>query len=183
MPDQLDRLDLLEERLPALPAAGLRLQRTLATRSCEMATELAKAWWGAIGDTAERANTAVSTVVGTGLAAGERASAAATTAARQVTGQTEAQIRAIAHQAEHELNEAVATTADLADRAMADTTRAVDAATDAADPDRTPIGAAYEDLTKAELYRRASVLDIEGRSRLSKSELIAALIDHEGASR
>ena len=36
---------------------------------------------------------------------------------------------------------------------------------------------AYEDWTKEELYERAQELEIEGRSAMSKSELIEALRD------
>lgn len=36
---------------------------------------------------------------------------------------------------------------------------------------------AYEDWTKEELYERAQELDIEGRSAMSKDELIEALRD------
>ena len=36
---------------------------------------------------------------------------------------------------------------------------------------------AYEDWTKAELYERAQELDIEGRSEMTKDELIEALRD------
>jgi len=36
----------------------------------------------------------------------------------------------------------------------------------------------YEDWTRDELYRRAQELDIEGRSRLNKDELIEALRQH-----
>ncbi len=36
---------------------------------------------------------------------------------------------------------------------------------------------AYEDWTKDELYERAQELDVDGRSEMSKDELIAALRD------
>jgi len=36
----------------------------------------------------------------------------------------------------------------------------------------------YEDWTKDELYERAQELEIEGRSNMSKDELIEALRDH-----
>lgn len=39
-------------------------------------------------------------------------------------------------------------------------------------------GQAYEDRTKDELYERAQELGIEGRSDMSKDELIDALRDH-----
>ena len=172
-------LDRLEQQLPALPAAGLRLQRALVARGCAMANGLAETWWGSIETTADRAGTAAATVVGTSQAAGERASDAVVTAARQVVGQTEAQTRAVVDRAERELTDAADSTAQMAGGAVADATRAVDAAVVAADPERTPTGDAYQDLTKAELTRRARALDIQGRSRMSKDELIAALLDHE----
>lgn len=37
---------------------------------------------------------------------------------------------------------------------------------------------AYEDRTKKELYDKAKQVGIEGRSRMSKSELISALRNH-----
>ena len=36
----------------------------------------------------------------------------------------------------------------------------------------------YEDRTKSELYEQAKELEIEGRSKLSKDELIKALRNH-----
>ena len=36
----------------------------------------------------------------------------------------------------------------------------------------------YEDWTRDDLYTRAQELDIEGRSEMTKDELIAALRDH-----
>ena len=84
--------------------------------------------------------------------------------------------------AEDELGEAVRTTEEMAERVVTDTTKAIDAATVAADPARTPTGDAYEDLTKAELYRRATANEIAGRSSMSKSELIAALIAAEATT-
>jgi hypothetical protein len=39
-------------------------------------------------------------------------------------------------------------------------------------------GARYEDWTKDELYEKAKQVGIEGRSRMSKRELIRALRDH-----
>ena len=53
-----------------------------------------------------------------------------------------------------------------------------------ADPDKSPSkkggkSPAYEDWTKEELYDRASELDIEGRSKMDKEELIDALRDNQ----
>ena len=52
-----------------------------------------------------------------------------------------------------------------------------------ADPDKHPSekggkSRAYEDWTKEELYDRAAELDIEGRSSMTKDELISALRDN-----
>lgn len=51
-----------------------------------------------------------------------------------------------------------------------------------ADPDKDPsakggAAPAYEDWTKDDLYDRAQELEIEGRSSMTKSELITALRD------
>lgn len=61
--------------------------------------------------------------------------------------------------------------------------RAASGGTDAPDrtgpePDAGPApgaGVPYEEWTKADLYQRAQELDVPGRSRMSKSELIEAL--------
>ncbi|MEO0981812.1 MAG: Rho termination factor [Pseudomonadota bacterium] len=52
-----------------------------------------------------------------------------------------------------------------------------------ADPSRAPStkggkAAAYEDWTKDELYQRARDIGINGRSSMTKDELIAALRNH-----
>lgn len=52
-----------------------------------------------------------------------------------------------------------------------------------ADPDKDPsakggAAPAYEDWTKADLHDRAQELEIDGRSSMTKSELITALRDH-----
>jgi hypothetical protein len=155
MTDQLqridERLDRLENRLPTLPAAGLRLQRAAVARSCALASGMMQAWWGSLGRTADRAGDAAATVAGTG--------------------------REVAQTAERELAHASRATGDLIGDAASDATSAIEAATLAADPDRHPAGDAYRDLTRAELYRRATARDIGGRSTMSKSELIAALVD------
>lgn len=55
------------------------------------------------------------------------------------------------------------------------TTRLLDDATDAVDPSPAPSGVAYEKWTKSDLSDRAQELDIDGRSAMSKKQLIAAL--------
>lgn len=44
--------------------------------------------------------------------------------------------------------------------------------------DKSKMGKAYEDWTKAELYEKAKDVGIDGRSDMSKKELIRALRNH-----
>lgn len=59
--------------------------------------------------------------------------------------------------------------------------RIVKAATNSARAQPAPIGRLagdYEDMTKNDLYSRARRIGIDGRSRMTKSELISALRNH-----
>lgn len=99
-------------------------------------------------DVAEHTRSAVDRTVGE-----------AKSGAKQVAGQARAQGR----QASEKVDRVAARTAD----------RAVDAV------DRSPSsGTPYESWTKDELYERAQELEIEGRSTMSKDELITALRAH-----
>lgn len=95
-------------------------------------------------------------VVGQGRSAADRTRISATRNARETVGQARAQ----GDQATKRLD-------DIADRTARRVTSAVD--------DSPSSGTPYEQWTKAELYERAQELDVEGRSTMSKRELIKAL--------
>lgn len=99
-------------------------------------------------DVAETTRTAVRGTVGE-----------ARSGAKEVVGQARAQGK----QASAQVDRVAARTAD----------RAVDAV------DQSPSsGTPYESWTKEELYERAQELDVEGRSTMSKKQLISALRSH-----
>lgn len=97
-----------------------------------------------------------STVVGQTRSAADRTMTQARTGAREVAGQARAQ----GDQASAELDR-------IADRTARRATSAVD--------DSPSTGTPYEEWTKDELYERAQELDIDGRSSMSKRQLITAL--------
>jgi hypothetical protein len=115
---------------------------------------------GAVGDGVSSAVKTLrdsgSTVVGQTRSAVDRTVDQASVGAKEVAGQARAQ----GAQASARLDE-------IADRTARRATSAVDASPSSGTP--------YEDWTKSELYERAQELDIDGRSGMSKKQLIAAL--------
>lgn len=99
------------------------------------------------------------TVAGQGRSAVDRTMTSASRNARETVGQARAQ----GEQASSRLD-------DIADRTARRMTAAVD--------DSPSTGTPYEEWTKSELYERAQELDIEGRSGMSKRQLITALRNH-----
>jgi len=96
------------------------------------------------------------TVVGQTRSAADRTRISAERNAREAVGQARAQ----GDQATKRLD-------DIAERTARRVTSAVD--------DSPSSGTPYEQWTKADLYERAQELDVEGRSTMSKRELIKAL--------
>lgn len=129
------RLDELEQRLPALPAASLRVQRAIVGRLMSAGADT----FNAVQDSTRWA---VKTVAGTTKTAGQQTAAAGREAVEEV---------------------------------VEDAVEAMEAVEDVIDPSVTPTGESFEELTKAQLYRRASSLDIPGRSSMNKIQLIEAL--------
>lgn len=172
------RLDQLEESLPTVPAKVLQLQRAVANAYYERTTEFWMTVASQTKDFAEAVRTGANTVTGQARAAftdfakttqdrtsavvGQARSAAsdvaksAQTSARQVSGQATAQGRKVAEKAE------------------ANTTKLLDDAIQAVDDDAKP-NKPYEQWTKADLLDRAKELGIEGRTTMSKRQLITAL--------
>ena len=155
--DLTQRLDQIEHRLPALPAKSFALGRATVRRTNDVVASV-------VSDVARRMDTVVNTArtgarttAGQAKSAVERTAQMAETTAKQTIGQARRQM---------------ATTTDAAREA---TGELLDDATATVDPDAAPRGIAYEDWTKSDLYDRAQELDIDGRSSMSKRELIAAL--------
>lgn len=118
---------------------------------------------GAVGDGVSSAVKTLrdsgSTVAGQTRSAVDRTVDQASTGAKEVAGQARAQGK----QASSRLDE-------IADRTARRATSAVDG--------KPATGTPYEEWTKGELYERAQELDIDGRSGMSKPELIKALRAH-----
>jgi hypothetical protein len=150
------QLDRLENTLPAVPARIVRLQRTVAGRSYDQVTDAVQAIVDASRNFIDTARISGRTVTGQTRAAGSDVIATAQRNVKQVVGQTKAQSRRVATSAKHEV------------------TDVIDAAIDAVDP--TPgSGKPFEQWTKSELLDRGRALNIEGRSALTKKQLIIAL--------
>ncbi len=169
------RLDELEHRLPALPAAMLRLQRTITEQMLAAAGGAFAVWRESARSMSGAANTAVRTVTGTARWAGGRTADTAATAMKTVAGQASAQARRTRDAIDDETDEMIDAVRDTARAAREKTVDAVEAAERVVSSDSAPTGESYEDLTKDELYRRAQAADIEGRSQMNKDELIVAL--------
>lgn len=170
-----ERLDDLEARLPALPAAALRVQRRLNERVVDALTGAACTWTQSVRTAGKTTATAIRTVTGTARWAGARTVDTAATAARTVAGQATAQGRIAREAVANEADELATSLRGAAESVREDATAALEAVEQVVDGETEPTMETYDDLTKAELYRRARQLDIEGRSQMTKTELIDAL--------
>lgn len=150
-----EQLDQLEAKLPPLAASMLRVNRAIANRTGEELAKLAAMFADSASSIASAATSGAHTVTGTARWAAERTASTAATGVRQTVGQAKAQTKIAVENASEELEE-------LAEDI---------------DPEAPPVPAAgdLETKTKAELYDRAQELDIEGRSTMTKAELVAAL--------
>ncbi len=151
------RLDQLEAELPLVPARGLGLARASARRIGATATDIATDVGRQLERLGTTANTALSTSVGQTRSAVERTSSTARRTTKEAIGQTRAQTVRTGRVAESSVG-------DL----LVDATRSID-------PEAGARPASLDDLTKTELYERAQELDIEGRSSMSKRELVRAI--------
>lgn len=110
----------------------------------------------AVDRTAGDATSSAKQVAGQARAAAGRTAGGATSGAKQVAGQAKAQGRRGADQL-----------GDIADNTARRATEAVDPSPSSGTP--------YEQWTRADLYERAQELDVDGRSTMSKKQLIDAL--------
>lgn len=155
--DLTQRLDDLEQRLPLIPSKSVALGRATVRRTNDVVGSMVSDLARRIDTVVRTARTGTRTTVGQAKSAVERTAKMAESTAEQTAGQATSQI---------------ATTADTAREA---TGELLDDAIAATDPDAIPRGIAYEEWTKSDLYDRAQALDIDGRSSMTKRELIDAL--------
>ncbi|MEZ5247223.1 MAG: Rho termination factor N-terminal domain-containing protein [Acidimicrobiales bacterium] len=158
-------LDEIEERLPALPASLLRLERSIAGRTYDTVAGAVGNLRGSLHTVGSRTDRAARTVVGTGRRAIATTFDAARVGAKTTVGQTRAQASKVG-------DAVTAEATDIHDDALG----AVKTAIRAVDPD-DDASTGYERWAKTDLYDRATELDVEGRSTMTKAELIDAIRD------
>ena len=155
--DLTRRLDQIEDRLPLLPAKSFALGRATVRRTNAVAAAAVSHVARRMEVVTKTARTGARTTAGQARSAVERTSKVAETTVKQTVGQAKRQAGATAAASRD-------ATGELLDDAAA-----------AVDPDASPRGIAYENWTKSDLYDRAQELNIDGRSSMSKRQLIAAL--------
>lgn len=151
------RLDRLEEELPALPTKTIAFGRATARRTSSVATAVIGEVSNRAGNVIDMTSTAVRTVAGQARSAVDRSARQVRSGVNEVRGQTLAQVDRVASVAEREAESAL------------------DDAHDAMAPEPTDRDG-LQLLTKQELYDRAQDLEIEGRSSMSKDELVDAIV-------
>ncbi|MDW3216045.1 MAG: hypothetical protein R8G01_18760 [Ilumatobacteraceae bacterium] len=177
--DLTQRLDQLENRLPPLPAKSFALGRATVRRTNDVVISV-------VSDVARRMDTVVNTArtgarttAGQAKSAVERTANMAETTAKQTAGQAKSAVERTSKMAETTAKQTIGQAKRQMDATTATTREAtgelLDDATATVDPDATPRGIAYEEWTKSDLYDRAQELDIDGRSSMSKRQLITAL--------
>lgn len=154
--DLTHRLDTLQNDLPPVPAKTLELTRASVRRANDIAVSVADRIGEFARPVASTATTATRTVVGQARSAVDRSMTTIRRTRNETIGQFGAQVERTAKTVRDE-------TTDLLD----------DAAKAVAPETTNP--ASLKDLTKSELYDRAQALDIEGRSQMTKDELVKAL--------
>lgn len=155
--DLTRRLDRLEEDLPPVPAKAIGLTRATVHRVNTTASDVANDVGRQLSRFRSTADTAMSTTVGQGRSAVDRTATTASRTTKETVGQARAQATR------------------TGEAARGSTTALLDDATRALETDGDGKPAALDDWTKAELYERAQELEIEGRSSMSKRELVRAI--------
>lgn len=141
-----------------LAAKVLQFNRQLATSALDAAGSATRVAGTGLRNVTETSRRAGATVVGQTRSAIERTVSTARRGGAEVAGQVEAQGEAVADAVSHESHRV----ADRAVQAVSDTPGS---------------GTPYEEWTREQLYERAQELDVDGRSTMSKAQLIRALRD------
>ncbi len=177
--DLTQRLDQLEHSLPPIPAKSFALGRATVRRTNDVVTSVVSDVARRMDNVVSTARTGARTTVGQARSAVDRTAKMAEMTAKQTVGQAKSAVERTTNVAQTTAKQ----TAGQAKRQAAMTAAAtrdataelLDDATATVDPDAAPRGIAYEEWTKSALYDRAQELDIDGRSTMSKRQLIAAL--------
>ena len=133
--------------------------KAVVDNSAETARNVASVVGDGVSNAFHIARDVGATVVGQAQSAGKRTADQASKGAKEVVGQTRAQGKR---------------GADRLDEVTERTARKAVDAVDSSPSSGTP----YEQWSKADLYERAQELDIDGRSTMSKQQLISALRSH-----
>ena len=150
------RLDELEASLPRIASAALSFGRAATRRSTAVAASAYAKVSPRFETIGSQVSTAVRTATGQARSAAGRSADTVKSNAAEATGQAKAQTAAVIGTIEDE------------------TVGLLDDASESVDP-QTMNPASLTDLTKEELYERAQAADIDGRSAMSKAQLITAL--------
>lgn len=152
------RLEKIEANMPELPKKLFAYNRVAVERFVSQARRNNDLVLDAVRPVVKVADTGMRTIVGTSRWAVEQTASTAVTGARSVFGQTRAQVKRTATTLN---DEAVAFTDEATDRIVAAEKSA----------ERSALGS----MTKAELYQMAQDMGIEGRSDMTKAQLITAI--------
>lgn len=190
-----ERLDTLEQQLPAIPSKALAASRASARRFNDVVGSAADSIRTRIESVGDDASSAVATSTGQARSAVERSSTTIGDGVKQTTGQARAAVTKTTDAVKRGVSESTGQaranlqrSTDAVKKGVAETTgqaksqarRTADSATDeiegalddakvASDPSD------YATWSKADLYERAQELDIDGRSGMTKAELLGAL--------
>jgi hypothetical protein len=151
------RLDEFESNLPSIPARALGLGRAATRRVFDTTGTVASTIARQCDNVLGTASTSAKTATGQARSGATRTAKTAATAVKQTAGQARAEVT------------------QTVDAGVEATERLLDAGTRAVDPDLPNSGAPYETWTKEQLYHRAQDLDIDGRSSMTKKQLVSAL--------
>jgi cell division septum initiation protein DivIVA len=164
--------------MPSVIEKSQKFNRTVVHATADTAGKVAGAVCGGVRQAFTVARDAGATVVGQTRSATARTVSEASTGASEVVGQVRSAASQTIERASSGAKEVVGQARAQGERAGAEIDevldRTADRAIDAVDPAPSS-GTPYEQWTKSELYERAQELDVEGRSNMSKRELIAAL--------
>ena len=157
--------------IPAPAVSTLRVQRAIAAEAAGVSLRAARS----LGNTARSVATAQRAALRTATGSARWAADESAKATRVALGQARAQMRIAGRAATDGLGEMSRTVSDAAEDATSTTVAALDAVETTLTADSGPTNETFDDLTKEELYRRAKALEIDGRSQMSKDELIDAV--------